>query len=641
MTTQFFNRYIPPINSALEAATKIEKENESTPVPEKQKKRKRIKGGDAKALNEDREREGMKKKQKQRGERKVKRKVDVLKEELVPEEEEEEEEEDGKNKNKRMREKKMKEDREGLNDTTEKVAGQTEDQMKPEKNWDKNKNKKRTVNVGGDETNENLPSDSPYSLKDEEDVSPSKEHTKNTDSNGKPDRFASGHSLIIQKLRRSLALAKAAPIEPANSLDHVEPAANNQAPAVAPIIATGLQPLPQPEPTKPSKPIPSLSSLPSWLQKPITISPTTKIPFSSIKGLSCNLQERLSSKSFTKAFAVQAAVLPLLLNRKKFGDLCISAATGSGKTLAYVLPIIQSLSSRTITRLRAIIIVPTRELVHQVYNTTTSISVGTGLKIGVAIGSRSVLAEQGLLVLDTDGGISSRIDILVTTPGRLVEHIRTTSGFELGWVRWLVIDEADRLLSQSFQEWVDVVIVGLEKAVAGNRLERIANVNLGDLGLRQGPRATDHVQKVVLSATMTKDLGKLAGLRLRKPSLVMVEDPPLPEGAEADNTDGDGNNEELERFSIPMGLKEHVTPVENIEYKPLYLLYLLRLQEITTGALVFVKSNENAARLAKLLETIGEESTASKWSIGLVTGEMEKKRRERVLRRFAKGEVDL
>jgi ATP-dependent RNA helicase DDX51/DBP6 len=243
-------------------------------------------------------------------------------------------------------------------------------------------------------------------------------------------------------------------------------------------------------------------------------------------------------------------------------------------------------------------------------------------------------------VANEDGEVSSKIDVLITTPGRLVEHVRTTPGFDLTWVKWLVIDEADRLLAQSFQEWVDVVIVGLEEAATKHNLERIAGVDLGDLGLRPRRREGEIVRKVVLSATMTRDVGKLAGLRLRKPKLVAVEDPPLPEGENVEM--GDGLDEELEQFSVPVGLREHVTPVENVEYKPLYLMYLLRLQEIKTGALVFVKSNEGAARLARLLETVGEaSSTSSPFTIGLVTGEMEKKRREKVLKRFSKGEVDL
>lgn len=441
----------------------------------------------------------------------------------------------------------------------------------------------------------------------------------------------SGHSLILQKLRRTLALAKTAPAPAPASDTFTDPLEADV------VEATGLIPLPQPEPTKAAKPISALSSLPPWLKTPISVLPSTRTPWFAIPGLSSKLQAHLTTLELKEAFAVQTEVLPMLLNPG--GDVCISAATGSGKTLAYVLPIIQSLTPRVVTRLRAIIVVPTRELVQQVNTTAISLSSGTGLKIGTAIGSRSLLIEQALLVSNDDGAITSKVDILITTPGRLVEHVRATPGFDLRWVKWLVIDEADRLLAQSFQEWVDVVVVGLENAAGKHALSSIAGVDLGDLGLRS--RRTPGTRKVVLSATMTRDVGKLAGLRLRKPSLVVVEDPPLPEDVDmGDAADADAD-EEMEQFSVPAGLREHAVPVEHSEYKPLYLLYLLRAQKITTGALVFVKSNEGAARLAKLVETVEEKFGAEKMVVGLVTGEMEKKRREKVLKRFAKGEVHL
>lgn len=450
-----------------------------------------------------------------------------------------------------------------------------------------------------------------------------------------------GHQRILLKARRSLAKVPVqAPPEPASE-------------TVPAVEATGPEPLPQPESVKAPKPISSLSTLPPWLREPISVLPTTKTPFSSISALSSKLQSRLASLSLSEAFAVQTAVLPLLLDRGCGEDLCVSAATGSGKTLAYVLPIIQSLSSRVVTRLRAIVVVPTRELVQQVNATAVSIASGTGLKMGTAIGSRSLAMEQGLLVAadEGDGMPSSKVDVLITTPGRLVEHVRATPGFDLTWVEWLVIDEADRLLAQSFQEWVDVVIVGLEKAATQRAPVSVAGVDLGDLGLRPLASGRERVRKIVLSATMTRDVGKLAALRLRKPKLVVVEDPPLPEGGgggnDCDAEMGGGDHcedgdEELEQFSVPAGLREHVTPVDDVECKPLYLMCLLRQQAIKSGILVFVKSNEGAARLAKLLETVlAEASSTPSFTVGLVTGEMEKKRREKVLKRFAKGEVDL
>lgn len=82
------------------------------------------------------------------------------------------------------------------------------------------------------------------------------------------------------------------------------------------------------------------------------------------------------------------AVIPVFLRRQALydtrrspGDLCVSAPTGSGKTMAYVLPIIEILSKRVVTRLRALVVLPTRELAIQVKETFEAFVKGTGLKV--------------------------------------------------------------------------------------------------------------------------------------------------------------------------------------------------------------------------------------------------------------------
>lgn len=198
-------------------------------------------------------------------------------------------------------------------------------------------------------------------------------------------------------------------------------------------------------------------------------------------------------------------LLPNLEQHK--GDICISAATGSGKTLAYALPMIENLRGKATRLLRGLVVVPTRELVAQARETFELCCSGSGLKIGTAVGSRSLQEEKNLLVakgerydpfvyasqewaktdeeevdelldLDYDPlqqpeedafllpgyviNYTSTVDILICTPGRLVEHIHSTKGFTLQHVQWFVVDEADRLLDESFQQWVDTVVPELE-----------------------------------------------------------------------------------------------------------------------------------------------------------------------------------
>lgn len=317
-----------------------------------------------------------------------------------------------------------------------------------------------------------------------------------------------------------------------------------------------LVPLPQPEPI-PEAPIQSSSApLPPWLASPIRVLPTTTARFSEV-GVDKEVENVLQTKGFKEAFAVQAAVLPLLLPgpSQSQGDILVSAATGSGKTLAYVLPMIEDISKNIVTRLRGVIVMPTRELVSQareVCEVCASAFSGVHkkrVKIGTAVGSETFKAEQASLMeqelrydpegykeqirrlnakwgssdIESDGEDDvlcdeeevstvpyhvvnpiSKVDVLICTPGRLVEHLKSTPGFSLEYVKWLVVDEADKLLDQSFQQWLETVIGRLSPKIPSmGRYNR--------------------VKKVMLSATMTRDIGQLSSLKLYRPKLVALE----------------------------------------------------------------------------------------------------------------------
>ena len=324
--------------------------------------------------------------------------------------------------------------------------------------------------------------------------------------------------------------------------------------------------------------------------------------------VNAGLAKRLATKGFTKALPVQAGVLPLLLPTVKQhpGDLCISAATGSGKTLAYVLPVVESIKQETARKLRAVIVVPTRELVSQVRQTTELCMAGTDLKVGIAVGHHALKSEQESLVertqrfnpteyerlqkiaqstseldaLDDDDDddffdllpqhvfeYTSSVDILICTPGRLVEHIKSTRGFTLHDLQWLIIDEADRLLDQSFQEWVEVI----QGAITPARItEKGRPYRPAYLSRNVGLQSSGWVRKVVLSATMTRDLEKLSSLRLRNPRLVLVE------GGQAEPSSEGIKDVSAGNLSVPTTLTEHAIPVGDGAEKPLYLLKLLQ-----------------------------------------------------------------
>ncbi|KAJ5535614.1 hypothetical protein N7513_008800 [Penicillium frequentans] len=418
------------------------------------------------------------------------------------------------------------------------------------------------------------------------------------------------HAGIYSKFERTKAVSSK--LTKKTKLDEVEVTEET----IEPVIAQGLEPLPQPENPPELEITPTYSSLPAWLAEPVRTSAKERSKFAEL-GIKPDLLRILDQHGYEEAFAVQSTVIPLLLDGSKNhpGDLCISAATGSGKTLSYVLPLVTSLTPRPASRLRGLIVVPTRELVKQAREACELCASGSRLHIGSAVGNVAIKEEQKLLMrvdqvhnpatvaqrqkiglqgndwmdfnledcvteaVDSTGFLPGyiqrpepNVDILICTPGRLVDHIRYTKGFTLKHLEWLVIDEADRLLNESFQEWVDVVMGSLDARQVPETFGPGGKL-LSDLGL---PIETKPPRKVVLSATMTRDISKLNSLRLANPKMVII-------GAEK-AIDLDDSSAALAdaHFTLPPTLHERIVAVGDESQKPLYLLRLL-LSHIKIG----------------------------------------------------------
>ena len=276
----------------------------------------------------------------------------------------------------------------------------------------------------------------------------------------------------------------------------------------------GLEPIPQPEASAPASEKPTYSTLASWQSKAVKVVHRTTKKFSDFS-ISETVVSNLKKHGLEESLPVQTTVLPLLLEGldNHDGDVCVSAATGSGKTLAYVVPMVEALKQYQAPRLRGIIVVPTRELVQQVRQLCEVCAAGSSLKIATAAGSKSIKEEQRILVTEDEiydprewkrqqeapinwdtfsleklmrevqtktsldsihfvKRFRSNVDILITTPGRLVDHLRSTDGFNLEDVSWLVVDEADRLLNESYQEWIDTVSPALRSQAATKKMRR-------------------------------------------------------------------------------------------------------------------------------------------------------------------------
>jgi ATP-dependent RNA helicase DDX31/DBP7 len=155
--------------------------------------------------------------------------------------------------------------------------------------------------------------------------------------------------------------------------------------------------------------------------------------------------------SLTRTTSVQSAVIPTLLKRSH--NIFIKSQTGSGKTLSYLIPVIQDLitlcpPSTRGDGTRALVIAPTRELCQQISDIVTKLTRGCVWIIGGCIsGGEKRKSEKARL--------RKGITLLVGTPGRLLDHLKATESFNLTKLRWIILDEADRLLDMGLHYYYD------------------------------------------------------------------------------------------------------------------------------------------------------------------------------------------
>jgi len=203
-------------------------------------------------------------------------------------------------------------------------------------------------------------------------------------------------------------------------------------------------------------------------------------------GLSSEIIKALKDKGYESATPIQEALIPTLLNGH---DVMAGAQTGTGKTAGFALPILHELSKNFIEgrhHLRAIVIVPTRELARQVHESFEAYAKYLPLKSVLLYGGANMTAQANRLKGD--------VDIIVSTSGRLLEHIGKKN-INLEAVRYLVLDEADTILDMGFVHEVMQVINLLPKKR----------------------------QNILISATLSGSVKRLATDILNKPKLIEVD----------------------------------------------------------------------------------------------------------------------
>ncbi|KMZ66911.1 DEAD-box ATP-dependent RNA helicase 1 [Zostera marina] len=270
-----------------------------------------------------------------------------------------------------------------------------------------------------------------------------------------------------------------------------------------------------------------------WMKKPLDINLFNGCPLCMLPCLDPRLEDTLRKMGFDSLFPVQLAVWHMTVGPGGFErDICVNSPTGSGKTLAYALPIVQMLSTRNIRCLRALIVVPTRDLAMQVKQVFDIVAPAVGLCVGLAVGQSSIEKEISSLIKrskfemgmsfdpeDSHVELESLVDILVATPGRLVDHINTTKGFSLEHLQYLVVDEVDRLVGESYQFWLPAVLQvsrSAQKRVFKQASSHNSLRTIRRCGVERGfqDNMYPRLVKMIFSATLTKDPNKLDQLDL-------------------------------------------------------------------------------------------------------------------------------
>ncbi|XP_072944775.1 probable ATP-dependent RNA helicase Dbp73D [Epargyreus clarus] len=369
--------------------------------------------------------------------------------------------------------------------------------------------------------------------------------------------------------------------------------------------------------------------LPYWLSHPFSVS-------KNLQTLTCKVEEQtwlssilkttLASENVTHLFPVQEQVIPFILKEHQFSnsfwpnDVCVSAPTGSGKTLSFVLPIIQVLMKEIGHHIRALIVLPVQELAMQVAKVFKKYCTNTGLKVALLSGSTPLHKEQQQIMRYTETmGWISEMDIIVCTAGRLVEHLQNTEGFSLKYLKFLVIDEADRIMDNIQNDW----LYHLDKHIKQDNqsaTNKIPHLNWNNITSQKPPP-----HKLLFSATLSPDPELLEQWGLFQPKLFSVA--PI-----NDLT----NDKYIKKYATPDELQENICVCNEAEEKPLILFHLLA-EKLWNKVLCFTNSAQSAHRLTVLLNTWSKGSL----KVAELSAALERSKREVVLKNFKESEINV
>ncbi len=291
-------------------------------------------------------------------------------------------------------------------------------------------------------------------------------------------------------------------------------------------------------------------------------------------GLKAEILRAISQQGYTEPTPIQSKAIPLVLSGK---DIMAGAQTGTGKTAGFTLPLLQLLSANPVKAnrrpVRALVLTPTRELAAQVHDSVKT--------YGRHLPLRSAVIFGGVKINPQISQLRSGVDILVATPGRLLDHAGQGT-VDLSTVEILVLDEADRMLDMGFIHDIKKIMALLPQNQAR--------------------------QNLLFSATFSADIKRLADQLLNRPELIEV----------------------AQRNTTAERIEQVVYPVDKNRKREL-LSHMIGSQN-WRQVLVFTRTKHGANRLAKQLESDGLSAAA-------IHGNKSQGARTRALAGFKNNEV--
>jgi len=321
-------------------------------------------------------------------------------------------------------------------------------------------------------------------------------------------------------------------------------------------------------------------TLPGWPYQDGLMSdkPLTDLTFSSFD-LHPALQAGLEGAGFTRCTPIQALTLPVALPG---GDVAGQAQTGTGKTLAFLVAVVNrlltrpALADRKPEDPRALILAPTRELAIQIHKDAVKFGSDLGLRFALVYGGVDYDKQRELL--------QQGVDVIIATPGRLIDYVKQHKVVSLHACEICVLDEADRMFDLGFIKDIRFL-------------------------LRRMPERTTR-QTLLFSATLSHRVLELAYEHMNEPQKLVVE------------------SESITAARV----RQRIYFPADEEKIPLLLGLLSRSEGART--MVFVNTKVFVERVARSLEKAG-------YRVGVLSGDVPQKKRESLLNRFQKGQLEI